>query len=136
MMKAVEMQNEKLREFEMILTDFDPAIQSLARETRGLIYAVLPQVVEIVWTTQKIAGYGTGPKKMSEHFSWIAPAKKHITFGFYYGAELPDPEKLLEGTGKLLRHVKIKSSDDLKKPAVRQLLEVAITHRVPPPKPL
>jgi len=51
-----------------------------------------------------------------------------------YGTELPDPAGLLEGTGELMRHVKIRSADALKNPALRQLLEVAITHRVPPPK--
>ncbi|MBI5667582.1 MAG: DUF1801 domain-containing protein [Chloroflexi bacterium] len=120
--------------FEKVLENFDPAIQELARATRALIYDVLPQTVEVVWVQQKTAGYGTGPKKMSEHFSWIAPAKKHVVFGFYYGAELPDPDHLLEGTGKLLRHVKIRSLDDLHRPGVRRLLEVAIRHRVPPPK--
>jgi Domain of unknown function (DU1801) len=121
--------------FESILIEYDSAIQSLAKEVRALIYDVLPQTVEGVWTKQKIAGYGTGPKKMTEHFSWISLAKKHVVFGFYYGTELPDPDKLLEGTGKLLRHIKIRSTADLQRPAVRRLLEVAVTHRVPPPKP-
>lgn len=123
-----------LEDFDKILVDFDPQIQELARQTRALIYDVLPQTVEVVWERQKTVGYGTGPRKMSEHFSWIAPAKKHVVFGFYYGTELPDPEGLLEGTGKLLRHIKIKSPDDLKKPAVREMLKFATTHRVPPPK--
>jgi hypothetical protein len=65
-------------QFETILVDYDPAMQQLAREVRALIFDVLPQTVEVVWTQQKTVGYGTGPKKMTEHFSWIAPAKKHI----------------------------------------------------------
>ena len=121
-------------EFESILVDAEPAMRQLAKEVRALIFDVLPQTVEVVWTRQKIAGYGTGPKKMTEHFSWIAPAKKHVVFGFMYGTELPDPEKLLEGTGALMRHIKVKSSADLQKPAVRNLLEAATKHRVPPPK--
>jgi hypothetical protein len=121
-------------EFETMLSDFDPAVQELAREARRLIFDVLPQTVEVVWTRQKIAGYGTGPKKMTEHFSYISPHKKHINFGFYYGRELPDPAGLLEGTGELMRHVKIKSVAELENPALRTMLEFAVTHRVPPPK--
>ena len=121
-------------EFEAIIANYSPDIQKLARLSRDLIFAVLPETVEVVWEKQKTVGYGTGAKKMSEQFSWLAPASKHVTFGFYYGAELPDPEGLLEGTGKLLRHVKIKSEQDLAKPALRELLERAIRHRVPPPK--
>jgi hypothetical protein len=121
-------------DFEAMLADFDPAVQELAKSARTLIYEVLPQTVEVVWLRQKIAGYGTGPKKMTEHFSYISPHKKHINFGFYYGSELPDPAGLLEGTGELMRHVKIKAADELKNPALRALLEIAITHRVPPPR--
>jgi len=54
-------------------------------------------------------------------------------FGFYYGTELPAPEGLLEGSGRLMRHVKIRSDADLQNPELRRLLEVATTHRVPPP---
>jgi hypothetical protein len=42
-----------------------------------------------------------------------------------YGADLPDPEGLLEGGGKLLRHVKIRSLEDLEQPALRNLIEEA-----------
>jgi hypothetical protein len=121
-------------EFEQVLSNYTPEMGELARKTRALIFDVLPQTVEVDWIQQKVSGFGTGPKKMTEHFSWIAVAKNHVVLGFYYGTELPDPDGLLEGTGKLLRHVKIRSEADLNRPGVRKLLEIAITHRVPPPK--
>jgi hypothetical protein len=130
-MGAIIMENS---EFESVIASYSAEIQQLARLSRDLIYTVLPETVEVVWQKQKTVGYGTGAKKMTEQFSWLAPASKHITFGFYYGAELPDPEQLLEGSGKLLRHVKIRSEQDLAKAALRELLEHAIHHRVPPPK--
>jgi hypothetical protein len=52
-------------------------------------------------------------------------AKDHVLFGFMRGAMLRDPDKLLEGTGKYLRHVKLRSSADVGRPAVRALLEQA-----------
>jgi hypothetical protein len=51
--------------------------------------------------------------------------KNHITLGFIRGTSLPDPEGLLEGTGKNLRHVKIKTVDDLKRPGLSGLLKSA-----------
>jgi hypothetical protein len=66
---------------------------------------------------------------MSEHFCYIALHKDHINLGFNQGAELPDPEGLLEGPGKMLRHTKITSSEDLQDPALRRLLEAARSHR-------
>ena len=52
-------------------------------------------------------------------------AKGHVLFGFMRGAMLSDPGKLLEGTGKYLRHVKLRSAGDVRRPEVRTLLEEA-----------
>jgi hypothetical protein len=120
-------------EFRGILTDTPGPLAQLALQARALIFDVLPQTVEVVWPSQKSAGYGTGPKKMSEQFVWLAPQTRHLVFGFYYGTELPAPEELLEGTGRLMRHVKIRTDADLQNPELRRLVEVSTTHRVPPP---
>ena len=52
-------------------------------------------------------------------------AKEHVIFGFMRGAMLRDPGKLLEGTGKYLRHVKLRSAADVRRSEVRALLEQA-----------
>jgi hypothetical protein len=51
--------------------------------------------------------------------------KNHVTFGFLRGTSLPDPEGLLEGTGKNLRHVKLRCVEDLKGPALKKLIVAA-----------
>jgi hypothetical protein len=119
--------------FQAMVAGCPDPIQDLSRRARALIFEILPQTVEVVWPHQRTAGYGTGPKKMTEHFCWLAPFSKHLVFGFYYGSELPDPTELLEGTGRLMRHVKVRSMSDLEDPALRRLVEVAVIHRVPPP---
>ena len=78
-----------------------------------------------------MASYGVGPKKMTEHFCYISAQKKDVNLGFYYGAELPDPQGLLKGTGKLLRHIKIREAKDIQSPALRRLLVAARSHRMP-----
>ncbi|MEO9021292.1 MAG: DUF1801 domain-containing protein [Ginsengibacter sp.] len=119
-------------EFEQAIQSFSDDIKELARQTRKLIYKVLPEVVEVVWIKQKNTGYGTGPKKKTEHFCWLMPATNHVTLGFNYGAKLPDPKSLLEGTGKLFRHFKVKSVEDLSNPGLIKLLKYSTTYRVPP----
>ncbi len=94
-------------------------------------YQILPEVVEVAWVKQKNIGFGTGVKKNSEHFCWLMPATKHVTLGFNYGAELPDPAQLLEGSGKLFRHIKIRSTEQLSDPALIELLRFATSYRVP-----
>jgi hypothetical protein len=116
--------------FDEIAAAFEPPVRDLAKRTRALIMEVYPEVVEVPWVQQNVVGYGVGPKKMSEHFCYIAFHKDHVNLGFNQGAELPDPEGLLEGPGKMLRHVKIAKPDDLEDLAVRRLLEAAKAHRV------
>lgn len=117
--------------FEEIVSGVSPHARKLAEEARSLVLSVYPAVVEVPWPKQRVIGYGVGPKKMSEHFSYISVSKEHINLGFMYGAELPDPERLLDGTGKLLRHVRITELEQLLNPALRELIQVATKHRMP-----
>ena len=120
--------------FRAMLAESPDLVAQLAMQARALIFDVLPQTVEVVWPHQRIAGFGTGPKKMTEHFVWLAPHSKHVVLGFYYGSELPAPDGLLEGTGRLMRHVKIREASDLANPELRRLVAGATPHRVPPPR--
>ena len=114
--------------FDQVIADAPAEIQTLAHAARALLADVMPGITEVPWARQKIAGYGIGPKKMSEHFCYLAPFKKHLNLGFFYGADLPDPEGLLEGAGKELRHIKIRDAQQLESPAVRELIALASQH--------
>lgn len=120
-------------DFGELTARFDPHVQKLAATARSLVLDVMPRAVELVWPQQGTASYGTGPKKMSQHFCYLGLSTRHIRFGFYYGTELPDPEHLLiDGGGKLMRSMKVSAVGQLANPALRTLVEVAATHRVPP----
>ena len=114
--------------FETIVTEAGGKVEALARGAQALIQEVMPEVVIVSWPTQRIIGYGVGPKKMSEQFCYIAVLKERINLGFYYGADLSDPENLLEGTGAAMRHIKIRKLEQLDDPAVKALVEAASNH--------
>jgi hypothetical protein len=115
-------------EFEEMLASASPQVAALAQQAKALIQEVMPNVVEVVWLKQRISGYGVGPKKMSEQFCYIAIFKQRINLGFYYGSDLPDPQNLLEGSGKNLRHAKISHSEQLENAALRDLVVAASKH--------
>ena len=115
--------------FEAFIDSVDPQLQSICMTLRDVIARCHPNFVEVVWTRQKIASYGVGPKKMSEHYAYIGPQKTHVNLGFYHGVSLADPSGLLEGTGKNLRHVKIKSATEAKSARIKKLLVEAIADR-------
>ena len=117
--------------FEDAVAKAGAVARALAYRLRKLVADVMPHVVEVPWPRMRMASYGVGPKKKSEHFCYISAQKNDVNLGFYYGAELPDPEELLQGTGKLLRHVKIREAKAIRSPALRRLLKLASTHRMP-----
>lgn len=115
--------------FEQALSGSSSQVKEVAGQLRAMIIDVYPEVVEVPWPKQRIIGYGVGPKKMSEHFCYIGVFKKHVNLGFYYGAELPDPHGLLEGTGKNLRHIKVKNGEEVDQPALRDILQASFDER-------
>ncbi len=78
--------------FEEMAAGSPPAVKALALAARALIFQVEPRTVELVWPRQRTAGYGTGPKKLSEHFCWLAPYQHHLTFGFSTAPTSPTPK--------------------------------------------
>ena len=116
--------------FEEVIGESTPEVQAMARYLRQLIIDIYPEVIEVPWPKQRVAGYGVGPKKMSEHFCYIGTQSNRVNLGFFYGADLTDQEGLLEGTGKNLRHVKVKSMEQAEQASVRELIELSIQERV------
>lgn len=117
-------------DFQAICRDSTPEIGALTNEARALIKSLDDKVVEVIWERQKIAGYGVGPKKMSEHYVYLSPFKNHLNLGYYRGALLNAPEGLLEGSGKELRHIKLRTSQDLNRPEVTALIAQARQERI------
>jgi hypothetical protein len=58
-------------------------------------------------------------------FAYVNAFRAHVDVGFFRGAEIADPQGLLEGTGRLMRHVKIRPDDDVDAPALTRLIEAA-----------
>ena len=60
-------------------------------------------------------------------FGYVNAFKAHVNVGFFRGAEIADPAGLLEGTGKFMRHVKLRPGCDVNATALRKLIETAYT---------
>lgn len=58
-------------------------------------------------------------------FAYVGIYKAHVNVGFFNGAELPDPAGLLEGTGRFMRHVKIKPEHEVDVAALQALIQTA-----------
>lgn len=58
-------------------------------------------------------------------FAYVNAFKAHVNVGFFRGAEIADPEHLLEGTGKFMRHVKLRPEVDVDAATLLKLIETA-----------
>lgn len=61
-------------------------------------------------------------------FAYVSIHRAHANVGFFYGAELIDPARLLEGTGKRMRHVKLKPGQAVNTAALGELIDAAYLH--------
>ncbi len=58
-------------------------------------------------------------------FGYVNVFTSHVNVGFYHGAALPDPARLLQGTGKRMRHVKLRPGSAVEAASLRKLIEAA-----------
>ena len=58
-------------------------------------------------------------------FCYVNAFRDHVNVGFFRGAEIPDPDGLLEGTGKFMRHVKLRPGQKNDDAALKQLVHIA-----------
>lgn len=115
-----------LQEF---LSPFPPDVQKLALLARALIVEVFPGAVEQVDVPSRLVAYGTG-LRMQDLVCTLIVSKSGVTLGLVRGSQLPDPEGLMGGKGKVHRSVKLRSQADLAQPALRALLQAAVDRKL------
>jgi hypothetical protein len=58
-------------------------------------------------------------------FAYVNAFTAHVNVGFFRGADIADPDQLLQGTGRFMRHVKLRPGGDVEPPALQRLIETA-----------
>ena len=119
----------KIGTWDEIFSPHPDHLQAIATSLRDLIRAADRQAFEEARTGDNAYHFGAGPRKMADGYAYLMPQKDRINLGFYQGASLPDPAGLLEGTGKSLRHIKIRSLDQAHSPDVAALITAAIADK-------
>ena len=112
-----------------LLAQLSPEVSALVVAADEVLRRTDPDVVRVVWPHQKTVGYGVGPKKMSEHYAYLAVHPRHVNLGCNYGARLEDGG-LLEGSGQNMRRTTLRSVGDLEDPRLVPLLRTARQERL------
>jgi hypothetical protein len=120
---APDSAEERLASF---IDKFEPALAALIRECRAEVRELLPTAIELVYDNYNffVIGYAS-TERASDCIVSLAAAANGLGLSFYNGASLPDPSKLLQGSGKQNRFIRLPSPEQLRLPAVVQLIRAA-----------
>jgi hypothetical protein len=111
-----------------VLRPHTDEVKEIARGVRALLFERMPSAVEWIDTGNGLGAYGT-EKKMSALLFAIIPHKAHVNLQFADGIDLDDPDGLMEGTGKRIRHIKFRSLEDVDRSAARRLIDQQVARR-------
>ncbi len=113
--------------FEKILDGNAPTVVATAHALRAAVKAAMPDVVEQVDFGNGLLAFGRSMAMRDLLFA-IIPHKSHVNLQLADGADLPNPDGSIEGTGKRIRHVKVRSVEAASSPAVRAAIDAQIAH--------
>lgn len=123
-MKQAEDAEEQLASF---MAKYTVEIATLAKAVRGEMRRLYPTALELVYDNYNALAIGYGPtERTSEAIFSIALFPRWVSLFFLQGAGLPDPDKLLRGSGNVAKHVVVPSTDTLKSPGVKALMREAV----------
>jgi hypothetical protein len=115
------------KELRQFLKPYHPDVVAVAAAARSLVFAEAPSATELVYDAYNAVAMGysfTG--RPGDAFCHIAVYSQWVNLGFNRGAELPDPDGLLVGSGRLIRHLRVQSLSDLGRPFIRGFVRAAI----------
>ena len=116
-----------VRELLGYLAPYGPHVSNLTLAVRDLVLEEAPQAIESISKGYALAiGYSFTGKPLKDGFCHIVTYSTHVNLGFNRGAHLPDPNGILAGKGKSIRHITIRNESDLERPFVRRYLQAAI----------
>jgi hypothetical protein len=114
------MKMKQYASFEDFCRDQTPKTRGILRALRSFVKGAAPRLVEAV-------KWGNGCWLLDDVpicFAHVEP--DHVQFGFFYGARLRDPEQLLQGAAKYVRHIKLRKPAELNVTPCKALLKQAL----------
>jgi hypothetical protein len=118
------------------LRKYDPAVTVVARGALARLRKRLPGAMELVYDNYNALAIGFGPSaRASEVVISIALYPRWVTLFFLHGARLPDPNKILRGSGTRVRHIVLRAAADIGSKDIEALIRAALKLAVRPIDP-
>ncbi len=125
------MSKDQTRDLIKFLKPFDKEINELVLWLREFVWDLYPKANELIYDNYNALAFGWSPTDRVGHvFCNIAVGRtsKNIQFGFYWGSQISDPEKLLIGEGTQYRYILVKNKKDFPKVYIKKLMNEAFVN--------
>lgn len=113
-------------DFQSYLDLKDQSVIDLFCDLRNYILELYPESNELLYHTHALTSVFSISEKLSDAFCMLPIYTNHLNLGFNKGTLLQDPNKLLTGTGNLIRHMDVKKPEDYRNEQVTALIREAI----------
>ena len=114
--------------FDRHLETTAPAVADIARALRLTVLDGFPDAVETFDVADGLLAIGAGRSMQAFSFA-ILPHKVHVNLQLADGVDLPNPDGRIEGTGKRVRHVAVRSVEDARASWVKAAIAAQLAHR-------
>jgi hypothetical protein len=104
-----------------------PALADIARAIRATVLEGFPDAIESFDAADGLLAFGTGHSLRDFLFA-IIPHTRWVNLQLADGVDLPNPDGRIEGTGKRIRHIKVRSVDDARAPWLRAAIAAQVAH--------
>src|SRR5438477_6910941 len=125
------MGKEHTKDLIKFLKPFDQDIRDRVMWLREFVWDLYPKTNELIYDNYNALAFGWSPTlKVGHTFCSIAVGRtsKNVHFGFYWGSELSDPEKLLIGEGNQYRYILVPDKEKFPKTYIKKLVKEAFAN--------
>ena len=121
------------KRFEQFLAEFEPEMAALGRAAVARLRKMLPSADVMIYDNYNFLVTGLSPSdRPSDAVLSVALSARSVALCFLQGAALPDPSRILRGSGKAVRNIRLQSEEDFGRSEVAILIDLAIMNaRVP-----
>jgi len=127
------MSKDQIDDLLKFLKPFPADIRETAFWLREFVWDLYPHTNELIYDNYNAVAFGWSPTdKVGHTFCSIAVGRSsnHVHFGFYWGSEISDPDKILLGQGNQYRYILVKSKADFPKTYIKKLLKEAYVNSI------
>ena len=114
------------KQIDGFIDKFDPAMAKLIRSLRKAARKRFPSAIEMVYDNYNFLVFGFCPnERASDALLSLAAQASGVSLCFMWGVKLPDPHKILRGSGNQVRSLRLENADALARPEIEALLQAA-----------